>query len=214
MITILSNDVQEFFDAIHEAGHAVAAAKLGLPFDYVTVVPNEFSRGHLMPASIGRPRRVYVIRRGAMILNPYLQNFIVVSLAGFSAQNSWFEPNGIPIAVNKKMYRASRDFVDAKKIVVKYAEWMDAERRAAYLDRMQRRADRLVLQERLWIKRVADTLCCTKTIGPKIVAELRHKTKIPLADGKSEITWCDDEPFLRVDGNLVHDRVSYLGTPQ
>lgn len=34
--------------AHHEAGHAVAAYRVGIPFDYVTIVPNRYFSGRIV----------------------------------------------------------------------------------------------------------------------------------------------------------------------
>lgn len=211
-IVTLTHDYWLFFNAIHEAGHAVAASKFKIPFEDVSVVPIwGHSDGGIAILDSDRARRVYTMRKGEVVgPGAAIQNHIVTLFAGYSANDNWFDPGGGKPTQREK--RESNDFFQAKWMVNKYVKWQNAAGRSSLLLKLQKKADRLVLKERGWIKRVADTLCYRKKIGPETVRALQHSAKILLPDGKSEITWHDEEPFLRIDGKLADNRVFVVST--
>lgn len=184
IIATLGNDPHLFFTAIHEAGHAVAASKLNLPIEYVTVAPDGIGAG-----------RTVRVGSGTEVVLEHPENEIVMAYAGFAAQHNWFGKR------KKANYKNEKDFDYAKYIADECISCEDAAAQSLLLRNLKKRAGRLTSTQRSWIKRVADTLCHLKTIGPETVAALRHTTILSLPDG--EITWYDDEPFLRVGGKLV-----------
>jgi len=89
---ILSGSHADLYTADHELGHGVIAAHLHIPFDYVTVVPQKSSLGHLqlLPKRVGAYRNIIYRKYQnqyreipiADVRRKFLINSIVVRLAG------------------------------------------------------------------------------------------------------------------------------------
>ncbi len=78
--------------AHHEAGHAVASVMLGMDFDYVTIIPDGDSRGHVENT---RPKDILeAMNNGDRRENPlvyhWMENEIIETLAGPEAQHLFF----------------------------------------------------------------------------------------------------------------------------
>jgi ATP-dependent Zn protease len=79
------------YAAHHEAGHAVAAVLLCHEFDYVTIVPDDDSGGH-----ISHTRRADIVdawnegNRNSADVAQYMEHELIVTLAGSASQRLFF----------------------------------------------------------------------------------------------------------------------------
>lgn len=77
--------------AFHEAGHAVAHAVLDLPFDYVTIVPEDGAAGHV---AYTRPNEIVETwndgDRDSAEIRHYIERELIATLAGLVAQKRRF----------------------------------------------------------------------------------------------------------------------------
>lgn len=93
--------------AFHEAGHAVAHAVLNLPFEYVTIVPDDDAAGHI---AYDRPDEILEKwndgDRDDANLRHHIERELITTLAGLTAQRRQF-----PRSHGRMNYKLSEDAV-------------------------------------------------------------------------------------------------------
>jgi hypothetical protein len=183
VVTVSERD--PFLCAVHEAGHAVVACKLRVPFKYVTIEQEDSSAGHVeMTVSYTHVYRDFVRRGAARVPDPWRENRIMVSYAGISAEELKFWSADLARADDS----AFVDFVGIKALASGTPQISESR-----LLELREKTRRLVRRPevRFWIERVAHTLCACETIDARAVKMLKDGRCGPSVDGEKWVIWGD-----------------------
>ena len=121
--------------AMHQAGHAVTAFKLGRPFEYVTAAPGD--------GTFGCVRFSYPdgFSPDTAVTEPmwaFIEDYLMICLAGFNAEDSWSQgvsdrPNDVQSRLN---LRADGD----RHAAVNMGGYVSPEELESYIERLDQRA--------------------------------------------------------------------------
>lgn len=173
------NERDEMETAYHEAGHAVAALRLGLDFDGASIEPDHEA------ASLGRVAHAQVFTHlptdhTEEDATRAVEDVVVMALAGLPAQrlvNKDCDPRG-----------AASDEADAAELLARYGN-------PARLPALRERARQLVLDNRVEVYRVAKVLQALETIDAIDVEAAVNNKPISKLTPRGRVYFADHVDF-------------------
>jgi ATP-dependent Zn protease len=150
--------------AHHEAGHAVAAIMLDLPFDYVSIGRGRDDQGEPYLGAICHPSLLMMPGRNsfrARVRN--VRNAVMVAYAGIEAELC-FDPNADERLAQDDFDNAE-NFLSADGLFPRYPDEASAVRMEQILNRLRREARRLVRKHWALVETLAKALLKRKRLG-------------------------------------------------
>lgn len=150
--------------AYHEAGHLIAAHRLGLPFSgkqAISIIEAEDYRGVFIHKNILQPDEVYTNPDRARLK---MERLVVSKLAGIEAQRS-FDPNSVDCGdgLPGGHWDGVSDYHDAIGLIDHFVG--SNEELEAYLNLLRIRARNLVASNWPYIEAIAERLLEKKTLS-------------------------------------------------
>lgn len=164
--------------ALHEAGHAVAAIKLGISFDFVTVVPDDISVAHVHGLSQSVPDYAsHPDTKDEPKSLAFWERWLVVTMAGPAAhkkRHPYAHPWGYAFSDRGELFRLTRDIHRGSEDV-----------RHAYEGYIRARAKELVEREWPSIEAVAAALVERGTLSYDDVHSACHAMIVSVSRAQS-----------------------------